>query len=747
MALLSDPGERLFPLGSVLFVGDVRVQEVKVGMKYTKERARSGWIRIFVVFVILMGFFVNTVLVSRQLETVVQRYISNSNRQLADQLADQLRMGRAFLEDFAESLGQMPHYLISQDLLDRKAEALELDRMFFLCLEGDESAGELEPAVLDGQDLREWADQAPVWNAPAVSILNQNTLLITAPVPGVLGQLVVGVENYERVQSSLETSWDGQQGMHLLLDGSTGAVLMAQTIGKTPFYLVELPNVLDALHQGGYAQSAELGDLFACAAPVEGTDWVQVSLSYIDTAMSGTLKYIWAYLLLVFVALVLLAAAVYRVREDVRRREKLFFTDALTGGYNREGFIAQAEDYLEKNQNLSYAVVWINLSEFRTINSLWGEETGNKTLQFIYRALEDQIRPHELVCRSRMDRFILLLHGEENSAIRQRIQIMIDYMNRQVDERFSGYTMNFVVGASRVRRGESITQAIANATYAGKKTPQKNVCVFYDETAREQISQEAHYNEMFESALQNKDFKVFLQPKVGLRPGMPVEAEALVRWLPAQGGPIFPDQFIPLFEQNGKICQLDLYMFEEVCRLLSLWREQGRPISKVSVNVSRFHLRADGHDLWKQYKALKERYQLPDGLVEIELTETVLIDENQLSYIKDILHNFRACGFTVALDDFGFAYSSLALLKELEIDTMKLDRSFFISENGKSRLIVKNLVDLAHSLGMQVVAEGIEDTEQVEALREMGCDYIQGYVFSRPLPVGEFEKWRDDYGV
>lgn len=713
-------------------------------MKYLREKARLGWLRIFVIFAILMGFFINTVLVSRQLETVVRRYIANSNQQLAEQLAFQLRTGEAFLGEFADTLSRMPHHLLTQNMLDRKAAVMNLDQVFLVSRQREEELPDLLPAVLEGQELTQWARQAPVWDRPGVSAFGDHTLLITAPVPGSAGQLVVGAESYQKVQSSVETAWAGQRGMHLLLDGETGVVLMTQTIGSAPFQLLELPDVLELLRAGEYRQEVKVGGLFACAAPVEGTGWVQVSLSQLDTAMSSVLKYIWIYLALVFLALALLLAAVYRVKGDARRRENLLLTDSLTGGYNREGFIVHAEEYLEKHQDLSYAVVWINLSEFRTINSLWGEETGNTTLQFIYKTLADHIRPKELVCRSRMDRFILLLHEEEDSAIRQRIARMIRCMNQRVAEQFSGYAFNFIIGISRIFPGESVTQAIANATYAGKKSTVKNECVFYDKAARDQIARETRYNEMFESALQNKDFKVFLQPKVGLRPGMPIQAEALVRWLPAEGGPIFPDQFIPLFERNGKICQLDLYMFEQVCCLLALWREQGRPISKISVNVSRFHLRTVGQDLWKQYRALKEKYQIPDGLIEIELTETIMIDKNQLGYIKDILHNFRACGFTVALDDFGFAYSSLALLKELEIDSLKLDRIFFVSENEKSRLIVKNLVDLAHSLGIQVVAEGIEEAEQVEALGRMGCDYVQGYVFSRPLPVEEFEKWRDD---
>ena len=208
---------------------------------------------------------------------------------------------------------------------------------------------------------------------------------------------------------------------------------------------------------------------------------------------------------------------------------------------------------------------------------------------------------------------------------------------------------------------------------------------------------------------------------------------------------IYPDEFIPLFEMNGNICQLDLYMFEEVCRLIARWMEEGQEISLLSVNLSRFHLRSKGAGVWKEYKEIKERYNIPDGMIEIELTETVFIDDSQLLFVKSVLDGFRACGFRVALDDFGFAYSSLGVLNELEVDTLKLDRTFFLNENTKSRKIVAQLIQLAHSLNMSVVAEGIEQMEQVEVLKDMHCDLIQGYVYSRPIPVGEFEAWREAY--
>ena len=172
--------------------------------------------------------------------------------------------------------------------------------------------------------------------------------------------------------------------------------------------------------------------------------------------------------------------------------------------------------------------------------------------------------------------------------------------------------------------------------------------------------------------------------------------------------------------------------------------EKGEELIEISVNVSRIHLKREGKGICKKYEEIRKKYHIPEGILGIEVTETALVETNRLDFIKKILDGFRSCGFKMALDDFGYAYSSLVLLKAFEVDTLKLDREFFVDENEKSRKIVEGIIELSHKLDMTVVAEGIEKMEQVEVLREMGCDFVQGYVFSKPVSVREFALWRKD---
>lgn len=442
-------------------------------------------------------------------------------------------------------------------------------------------------------------------------------------------------------------------------------------------------------------------------------------------------------------AVILVGILLMRYMNKKKKREREFYVDRLTGIYNREGFLRQSKPALEALGHKPYFLIYMNVVDFRSINESWGEEDGNSTLRFIAKMISKDLGEDEVSCRSGMDHFFLLMQEQKEETVSTRVEEMIRQMNQCIEQKFQGYELEFTVGACRLEREYNISALMNKAIYASEVGKEKNKCIFYEGRISDQFNREHWMNNVFEEALQNKEFQIYLQPKVNLASAGCCQAEALVRWKNPREGFIYPSEFIPLFEQNGKIAELDLYMFEEVCKLVDKWRRMGKEI-EISVNLSRFHLRNSGTEICREYQEIKEKYEIPDGLVEIELTETMLLEDNQFSFVKKILDNFREQGFKVALDDFGFGYSSLAVLKDFEVDVLKLDRAFFINESKKSRKIVANMISLAHDLDMSVVAEGIEKGEQVETLRNLGCDTIQGYVYSKPLPVEEFEMWRKD---
>jgi len=194
-----------------------------------------------------------------------------------------------------------------------------------------------------------------------------------------------------------------------------------------------------------------------------------------------------------------------------------------------------------------------------------------------------------------------------------------------------------------------------------------------------------------------------------------------------------------LCESSDLICRVDLFVFEEVCRRLSQWAALDRPLIPISVNLSRRHLMDS--DFLLDYKAIADRYQVPAGLIELELTESLMFSLAEFHQMRDLLNEIHRLGFSCSLDDFGFGFSSLGALKELQIDCLKLDRSFFVhgQEEPRAQVVIRSMVQMAQKLGVSVVAEGVEQREQVEFLREIGCDLIQGFYYSPPLSTEKFE--------
>jgi EAL domain-containing protein (putative c-di-GMP-specific phosphodiesterase class I) len=268
------------------------------------------------------------------------------------------------------------------------------------------------------------------------------------------------------------------------------------------------------------------------------------------------------------------------------------------------------------------------------------------------------------------------------------------------------------------------------------------MCVFYDFAYTQQMQKEHDLTALFGDSLKNEDFQVYLQPKVRLNDGTLAGAEALVRWQHPQRGTIFPSDFIPLFEQNGEICRLDLYVFEKVCELMERWLQQGRTLIPISVNLSRRHFVYP--DFLLQFEEIAERHSVPRGLIEFELTESIFLKQQEIERIKQQIEKMHQLGFRCSLDDFGFGFSSLGLLKDFAVDTVKMDRSFFLGEDSKRmQEVVSCIVELTERLGVVTVAEGIETGEMLPFLRRIRCDMVQGYVFSRPLPIPQFEAWAE----
>lgn len=485
--------------------------------------------------------------------------------------------------------------------------------------------------------------------------------------------------------------------------------------------------------------------------PLSTYGWVLLTLVPADIIASEVDGYIARTItiteLILLVFLLLLLTFSYTQHKYGVRLHQVAFVDPVTKGMNDAAFRMNAARLVRAAQPNSYFVVMMDIRHFRLINESFGVAAGNATLTHILKTLQQNVQKHEAVARGDADAFCLCLKEKHPEQLQQRLQTLFEKINAFNEQRDWPYRITAAVGAYQVEQPDmDMTLAEDRARTACRASAKRAdaPCVFYDAAFTEQMKTERALNDAFEQSLHNHDFQVFLQPKVSTDGKRLLGAEALVRWDHPRMGLLAPGRFIPQLEKNGKIMQLDVYMFEQVCALLQRWQNEGIALCPISVNLSRQHFRTPG--FLQQLKCIADAYRVPRGMLELEVTESGFFDEERIQSVRKCIAQMHEMGFLCSLDDFGSGYSSLGMLREFDVDVVKLDRKFFLEiDDPKGRDVVKCLTQLVHKLGMNIVAEGIETQKQLDFLSEVHCDTVQGFFFSKPLPVPLFEAWAEHY--
>ena len=431
---------------------------------------------------------------------------------------------------------------------------------------------------------------------------------------------------------------------------------------------------------------------------------------------------------------------------NTRKMSKVMYTDVLTGGNNKLYFEKKGSTILKKHRSgkYSYVMVHLKMQKYRSFCTCFGVQRGEMLIEALYSELIKTVGRQELLAHRENAEFALLLRYTDINGLYARIEQMENNLNAILPK----VKLYFCAGIYEIKSGESDIEQLYNnaltACEAIQDEAENKIAVFDVEMNKRKLWERRVEDDM-DRALANKEFKVYLQPKVQSADESLAGAEALVRWIHPQEGFIPPNRFIPIFEQNGFIVKLDDYMLEEVSRLQAQWLSEGRKTVPISVNISRTHFAHE--DLAEHICQIVDKYAVPHNLIELELTESAFFDDKAM--LLNTVRKMQELGFVVSMDDFGSGFSSLNSLKELRLDVLKIDAEFFrgldkecfrdgsITEE-RGLLIVSEVIDLAKKLNMQIVAEGIESREQVEFLVSQECDLIQGYFFAKPMPVEEF---------
>lgn len=579
-------------------------------------------------------------------------------------------------------------------------------------------------------------------------------------IPGIGEALIMKSRDVETLYDEYELSFYNGAGYSYVMDVHGDILFRPKNANSSK----DLNNFFDILHKENTPQDADKvrKDLLEDKAgiriikyrgtekvisyvPVKNVeDWYVVSvipLSAVEKASNNIVAR--ALFLCLFIILVVgIGTWLYlfsRTKYE-KQIEKIAYNDSLTGLMNFIKFKIEGNKILEDIPLGNYAVFYMDIRNFKMINDVFSYKIGDKIIQGIANELKNFFSKESLVARVSADNFVVLVEYLNKDILEEKLNNIIKKMSSNSYVKDMEYHLDIYGGVCCREDSEKndVNTILDRANMARKyaKDSKTNKLVFYNKTMSEILIREQDMELRKEEALKNGEFIVFIQPKYSLKSGKAEGGEALVRWK-TNGGYISPGEFIPLFEKNDFIVSIDKYMHEEVCKLQRKWLNEGLKVFPISVNVSKRQLY--NPYFAEEYIETKNKYKLPDGLIELEFTESIFFEKYEV--ISGIVKRLTEHGYVCSIDDFGAGYSSLNLLKDVSLGVLKIDRLFFenLENNRRGDIIIRNVINMARELNMKIVAEGVETLEQLEFLKSVNCDMVQGYIYDRPMPVEEFE--------
>lgn len=410
--------------------------------------------------------------------------------------------------------------------------------------------------------------------------------------------------------------------------------------------------------------------------------------------------------------------------------------DELTGLYNRPAFYKKTTELLKANQGKAYVMIRWDAEHFKLVNEMSGYEKGNQILLKATELIAKFLQGKGVAGRFGADHFITCfpLDMLDMQSSHGRINEELKLMN--LDCELKVYAGIYVI--QDIFEPVDIMCDKATLALVSVKGKYQEFYAFYTTEMLNNMLKEQEVKNEMKAALTEEQFKIYIQPKFDLSTGKVIGGEALVRWIHPQKGEIYPGEFIPFFEKCGFVYNMDQYIWEHVVAYLKESFQAGKRVLPLSINVSRADFYRE--NLYEYFTKLMQSYSLPYKYLELEVTESAYSVNEDIIY--DTLEQLQGDGFCILIDDFGSGYSSFNMMKEAPVDLLKLDMIFLqgIDKNGRGKTIVKHIVSLSKELSIPVIAEGVETQEQVDFLREIGCDFAQGYFYSKPVPLEEYDR-------
>lgn len=431
----------------------------------------------------------------------------------------------------------------------------------------------------------------------------------------------------------------------------------------------------------------------------------------------------------------------FRVQNAIdKSKVRLLEYDSLTEIYSQQKFYQMTRELLDNSGDEKFAFIHFDIDRFKMINSFYGSKEGDRLICYVANAIRTVMESYDsrsTYGRITGDVFGICMPYQELKDIYE----VLEQIKGRIRRHSVHYYLETCSGIYLIEDKEMEVSEIFDKAYMAATQCKEKYMVhdaMYTQELSDRLKLEQQIIDEMDEALEQEQFVVYFQPKYDVDGLTPSGAEALVRWKKPDGSMVSPGVFIPIFEKNGFITKLDYYVWEKVCQFIRGELDAGRKPAPISVNVSRVNLY--NPKFLETLIDLVESYKIPPRYLHLELTESVFSDNATI--IQDAVFYLHKAGFTILMDDFGSGYSSLNVLKDVDLDVLKIDMKFF-SKGGtgdKGEKIIEAVVKMAESLNMTVIAEGVEEQEQVDFLTKLGCDYIQGYYFAKPMPQNEYKQ-------
>ncbi|MBQ0166457.1 MAG: EAL domain-containing protein [Treponema sp.] len=718
------------------------------------------------------GYLVHTIETNLSIET--EKYIRIVNKKTSSLVQDRMETALKNLVSVADMM---------------EYENIEVDDAFFDYLETERRKFgfvRMSVAELDGNyrttdhlsmnvSERQYFQQA-MKGFPAISevlvsgVSGQNAIIFAVPVykQGVLSYVLTGTHEFRTLQDFFSRGTFEETGETYILDKKGNIVLSSvdSEVRISKGNILELiasdfpeidgkfceqaKQILKNGSEGSVVISVRGDPFYIGYCPLSINDW------YLATVYSGEISSGNAHIskLLLFGSLSLIALMIIIVAITLILQVKnqkillsLAYDDPVTGGGNEVWFSDRFKEQIHRSQEGSYALLTINIDRFKVFNDEFGHDEGDRLLKAVYTELSSMLLKDEYASRTIFDLFCVLIRYTSEKDLENRLIDFVYRINSLDEMTERKYFLSFRIGGYHIYDNTTAYHvALDRALLASNKGHM--FCNgllklgFFSDASRRILLEEKNLENCMEQALKDGEFEVYYQPKYSLSDDTVAGAEALIRWNSSVYGFLPPDRFIPLFERNGFIRRIDIFVFEQVCRQFRKWQDEGRSPIPISINLSRTYI--DDVSFFDIYSDLVMKYDVDPSFIELELTETVAFDN--MDKLTSLIEDIHRIGFSISLDDFGSGYSSLNTLKNLKVDTVKLDKAFFdingndtLDSKIKADRIVSSVLDLASDLAIKTVAEGVEHKKQLEFLKGTSCDMVQGYIYSKPLKLAEFD--------